>query len=380
MKTIGILGAGQLARMMAIAGIPLGFKFRFLDPTPDSPASSLGQHIIAPFEDLSFLSHFAQGCDFLTYEFENIPGAMVQELSKTCSVFPPAQALESSQDRLIEKQFFNQQGIETAPFYPVNDLTSLKEAVALLKFPLILKTRRLGYDGKGQALVKSWDEAQTAFENLTQSTSENAIIAEGFVSFDRELSLIAVRNIEGTTLFYPLVENFHHQGILRLSLAPAGGDIIELNRQAALQVGKVLQKLNYVGVLTVEFFEKAGKLIANEMAPRVHNSGHWTIEGAETSQFENHIRAVAGLPLGDVSLRGYSAMINLIGTMPELIKVLQIPSAHFHDYNKEPRNGRKLGHITLRTDSLQLLSNKLQENLYLLPDPVALAWQNRMFR
>lgn len=376
MKTIGVLGAGQLARMLALAGIPLGFKFLYVDPSHSSPASLLGEQIVAPFEDATALQKLADSSDLITYEFENIPVSVVRKLAHTRSVFPPPIALESSQDRLLEKQFFNQHGIETAPFYPVDDQPSLEQAIAVLKLPLILKTRRFGYDGKGQFLVKSLEDAITAFNQL----GRKGIIAEGFVKFDRELSCIAVRGIDGATFFYPLVENFHHEGILRLSLAPAQVHATDLNLQASAQVGRILQALDYVGILAVEFFEKEGKLIANEMAPRVHNSGHWTIEGAETSQFENHIRAVAGLPLGDPKPRGFSAMINIIGSMPDAAKVLQIPGAHLHDYGKEPRAGRKLGHLTIRANSLEELNRTLQENLNLLPLETAKQWQNRLNR
>lgn len=376
MKTIGVLGAGQLARMLALAGIPLGFKFLYVDPSHSSPASLLGEQIVAPFEDATALQKLADSSDLITYEFENIPVSVVRKLAQTRSVFPPPIALESSQDRLLEKQFFNQHGIATAPFYQVDDQPSLEQAIAVLKLPLILKTRRFGYDGKGQFLVRSLEDAITAFNQLGQT----GIIAEGFVKFDRELSCIAVRGIDGATFFYPLVENFHHEGILRLSLAPALVNNTDLNLQASAQVGRILQALDYVGILAVEFFEKEGKLIANEMAPRVHNSGHWTIEGAETSQFENHIRAVAGLPLGDPKPRGFSAMINLIGSMPDAVEVLKIPGAHLHDYGKEPRVGRKIGHLTIRADSLEELNHTLRENLNLLPLETAKQWQNRLNR
>ena len=376
MKTIGVLGAGQLARMLALAGIPLGFKFLYVDPSDSSPASLLGEQIVAPFEDATALQKLADSSDLITYEFENIPVSVVRKLAQTRSVFPPPIALESSQDRLLEKQFFNQHGIDTAPFYPVDDQPSLEQAIAVLKLPLILKTRRFGYDGKGQFLVKSLEDAITAFNQLGQK----AIIAEGFVKFDRELSCIAVRGIDGATFFYPLVENFHHEGILRLSLAPAQIQATDLNLQASAQVGRILQALDYVGILAVEFFEKEGRLIANEMAPRVHNSGHWTIEGAETSQFENHIRAVAGLPLGNPKPRGFSAMINIIGSMPDASKVLKILGAHLHDYGKEPRIGRKLGHLTIRADSLEELNRTLLANLDLLPLETANQWQNRLNR
>ncbi|NBR05064.1 MAG: 5-(carboxyamino)imidazole ribonucleotide synthase [Planctomycetes bacterium] len=376
MKTIGVLGAGQLARMLALAGMPLGFKFIFLDPSHSSPASWLGEQIVAPFEDAPALQKLVDSSELITYEFENIPVSVVRKLAQARAVFPHPKALESSQDRLLEKQFFNQHGIATAPFHPVDDLPSLEHAISVLNLPLILKTRRFGYDGKGQFLVKTFEDAVKAFNQLGQK----GIIAEGFVQFDRELSCIAVRGIDGATFFYPLVENFHHEGILRLSLAPAQVHATDLNLQASAQVGRVLQALDYVGILAVEFFEKEGKLIANEMAPRVHNSGHWTIEGAETSQFENHIRAVAGLPLGAPKSRGFSAMINLIGSMPIASKVLQIPGAHLHDYGKEPRTGRKLGHLTVRADSLEELNRTLLANLDLLPLETANQWQNRLNR
>ena len=375
MKTIGILGAGQLARMLAISGIPLGFKFRFLDPATSSPASCVGEHINSPFEDSSALHKLANSSDVITYEFENIPVSVVGDLARIRGVYPPPIALESSQDRLVEKQFFNKHGIATAPFHPVDDLASLENAMASLGLPMILKTRRFGYDGKGQFLVKSSEETVTAFRELGQK----GIIAEGFVKFDRELSLLAARAADGSTVFYPLVENYHHDGILRLSLAPAFHSE-DLYKKVISQVGGILKALDYVGVLAVEFFEKDGLLIANEMAPRVHNSGHWTIEGAETSQFENHIRAVSGLPLGDPGPRGFSAMINLIGTMPDPAQVLKIPGAHFHDYGKEPRPGRKLGHITIRSDSLDKLNSILRQNLHLLPNKTANDWQNRTTR
>ena len=275
----------------------------------------------------------------------------------------------------MEKQFFNKHGIATAPFHPVEDLASLENAMAFLGLPMILKTRRFGYDGKGQFLVKSSEETVTAFRELGQK----GIIAEGFVKFDRELSLLAARAADGSTVFYPLVENYHHDGILRLSLAPAFHSE-DLYKKVISQVGGILKAMDYVGVLAVEFFEKDGLLIANEMAPRVHNSGHWTIEGAETSQFENHIRAVSGLPLGDPGPRGFSAMINLIGNMPDPAQVLKIPGAHFHDYGKEPRPGRKLGHITIRSDSLDKLNSILRQNLHLLPNKTANDWQNRTTR
>src|SRR5215207_9562407 len=336
MTTIGILGAGQLGRMLVLAGYPLGMRFRFLDPASDSPAGLLAEHLAFDYSDTSALERFAGGLDVITYEFENVPEETARYLEKFIPVYPPPLALEKAQDRLIEKSFFCGLGIPTPVF------TTDFENSHSIGFPAILKTRRLGYDGKGQVVVGSDTELKIG---LKSGNSEELILEE-FIPFERELSLIGVRNRAGDMRFYPLVENHHDEGILRLSLV--SGDISPtLQKQAEEYAMKVMSALEYVGVLTIEFFEKEGRLLANEMAPRVHNSGHWTIEGAVTSQFENHLRAVTDLPLGSTRALGHSAMINLLGRMPPRAKLLAEPGLHVHDYGKQARPGRKLGHCTL---------------------------------
>ena len=349
MKTIGVLGGGQLGRMLALAGYPLGLRFRFLDPAAEAPAEHLADRVAGAYEDIEALELFAAGLDLVTYEFENVPVSTAHFLAQRLPVFPPAAALEAAQDRVAEKTFFQKAGLSTAAFAAVDERPDLTAAVEQLGLPAVLKTRRYGYDGKGQLLLRQPDDVPRAWEKL----GGVPLILEGFVAFERELSLLAVRDRNGATAFYPLVENHHREGMLRLSLAPAPGLTPALQAEAEEHGRRVLEALNYVGVLAIEFFQvgarkgKASRLLANEMAPRVHNSGHWTIEGAETSQFENHLRAILGLPLGSTAARGPCAMINLIGTVPEPRSLLAIPGAHLHLYGKTPRPGRKLGHLTL---------------------------------
>ena len=363
MKTIGVLGAGQLGRMMGLAGIPLDCQFRFLDPVENSPAKVVGEQIVGPFSQGTHLDQFSSGLDVLTYEFENVPVELARNMAGRLPVYPPPQALEFSQDRLIEKQLFQRLGIQPAPFQALQNLSDLEQVIKAFGFPFIIKTRRMGYDGKGQFLVKSESDAKQAW----QDGLGHDLIAEGFVRFQRECSLIAVRSSDAQTAFYPLVQNFHHQGILRLSLAPCQKLTKELQSQAVEYVGRILKELDYTGVLAVEFFVADNKLIVNEMAPRVHNSGHWTMDGAETSQFENHIRAITGLPLGATSAIGASAMINLIGTVPDVQRMLKIPGSHLHLYGKEPREGRKLGHLNIRVDSNERLIELLLDCKDLMP-------------
>ena len=363
--TIGILGAGQLGRMLALAGYPHGLRFRFFDPAPASPASHLAEQICAPYDDEGALRRFAEGLALVTYEFENVPVAAARLLERHLPVYPPPAALEAAQDRLAEKQFFQRLGIPTPPFAAVDDRAGLDAAVRQLGLPAVLKTRRMGYDGKGQALLRSPEDAADAWRQL----GGQPLILEAHVPFTRELSIIAVRGRDGATACYPLVENLHRGGILRRSVAPAPDVTPELQEQAERYAARALDALQYVGVLTIELFEVPGAagrgahssaLLANEMAPRVHNSGHWTIEGAATSQFENHLRATLGLPLGSTAARGHAAMLNLIGATPEPAAVLALPEAHLHCYGKEPRPGRKLGHITLRADNPQTLAERLE--------------------
>ncbi len=314
---VSVIGGGQLGRMLALAGIPLGLSFRFLDPAPDAPAGEVGDLLVGAYDDPDLLDRLADGAEVVTYEFENVP----VEAARRAGAVPGAAALEAAQDRLVEKQLFRRLGIPTAR---IDD--------EVQTFPALLKTRRLGYDGKGQRLVE------------TREGSDPGHVLEELVPFDRELSLLAVRARDGETRFYPLVENAHEEGILRSSRAPAANAPQALAEEYA---GRLLDELDYVGVLALELFETDGELLANELAPRVHNTGHWTIEGAATSQFENHLRAVLGLPLGSTDAWAEVAMVNLIGTVARPDAVLAIPGAHLHLYGKEPRPGRKLGHVTL---------------------------------
>jgi 5-(carboxyamino)imidazole ribonucleotide synthase len=344
---IGILGAGQLGRMLALSGIPLNHTFKFLDPAPNSPASVAGEQLCGNYDDTELLDSFIKDLDVVTYEFENVSAKATNYLTNKVKVFPPPKALEITQDRIFEKRFFNGIGVHTAGFYEINSKDDLISAVKKNGYPCILKTRRMGYDGKGQYLLKSKDD----LDDVLGSIEASNLILEDFVKFDREVSIICVKAVNGQTKFYSLVENRHREGILRLSTAPAANTNKGLQETAENIATKVLDALDYVGVLAIEFFVADGKLLANEMACRVHNSGHWTIEGAETSQFENHIRAVAGQALGSVNNIGYSAMFNIIGEPPDTESVLSIPGAHLHLYGKEPRPNRKLGHITYRSDN-----------------------------
>ncbi len=344
---VGILGGGQLGRMLGLAGIPLGATLRFFEPASDAPAAVVGAIIGGSYDDEAALLHFVEGVDVVTYEFENVPVAAARFLAERLPVFPPPVALETAQDRLVEKQFFRDLGIPTPPFAAVDSRDDLVAAVETLGLPAVLKTRRMGYDGKGQMVLRTAADVDQAWETL----GTTPLILEGFVAFRRELSILAVRGRTGETAFYPLVENHHREGILRRSNAPAP-DVSTASQTAAESYARrALDALGYVGVLAIELFETDDALIVNECAPRVHNSGHWTIEGAATSQFENHMRAVLGLPLGSTALRGTSVMLNIIGEHPNSAAVLATPDTHLHLYGKSERPGRKLGHITVVGDT-----------------------------
>jgi 5-(carboxyamino)imidazole ribonucleotide synthase len=348
---IGVLGAGQLGRMLALAGYPLGLRFRFFDSSHEAPVRGLAEFIAAEFADGDALDRFAAGLEVATYEFENVPVEAVRRLARHVAVYPPPAALEASQDRLAEKTFLQQLGIPTTPFVPVRTRPDLDRALAETGCPAILKTRRMGYDGKGQCLIRDRAGAEQAWQTLAKPGKDRiadaGLILEGFVAFDREVSQIAVRSRTGEQVYYPLVENHHASGLLSRSLAPAPGVTPELEQLAGDYSRRVLERLDYVGVLAIEFFQQGGRLIANEMAPRVHNSGHWTIEGAQTSQFENHLRAILGLPLGSAEARGPCLMLNILGEPPPKPQMLAVPGAHLHLYGKKPRPGRKIGHITV---------------------------------
>ncbi len=340
---IGILGGGQLARMMALAGHPLGHRFVFLDPAPDACAATLGELLVAPYDDHSALDRLAQKVDVVTFDFENVPASSLAFLTEKIPVFPPPAALQAAQDRLVEKNLFRQLGIATADYVAIDSRDDLTQALAQLGLPAILKTRTQGYDGKGQWLLRNQLDVTNAWSEL----AGRAAILEAFIAFEREVSAIGVRGQSGETLFYPLAENTHHNGVLFQTLSTSDDP---MQGRAEQQTSLLLEALGYVGVIAVEFFQVGDSLLANEFAPRVHNSGHWTIEGAETSQFENHLRAVAGQPLGQALARGHFAMVNLLGAMPDAQAVLAIPGAHLHDYGKAPRPGRKIGHVTVHCD------------------------------
>ena len=373
--TIGILGGGQLGYMLALAGYPLGLHFRFLDPSPEAPVGRIATRITAQFTDRSALKKFAAGLELVTYEFENVPVETARFLAERVPVLPPPAALEAAQDRLNEKRLFQKLGIATTEFAAVAGRDGLDGAVQQIGLPAILKTCRMGYDGKGQWILRNAEDIDAAKSELSaaktpaagkrkgaEPSQQNApFLLERLVPFTRELSVLAVRGRTGETAVYPLVENHHRAGILRLSLAPAPQLDRAIQHAAEDAARRVFDALQYVGVLAIELFEHEGRLLANEMAPRVHNSGHWTIEGAVTSQFENHLRAVVGLPLGSTHAIGCSAMLNLIGEVPDSSEVLAVPDAHLHLYGKFARAGRKLGHVTLRASSPEQLASRLAE-------------------
>jgi 5-(carboxyamino)imidazole ribonucleotide synthase len=339
--TIGIVGAGQLGRMLALSGIPLGEKFLFLDPAAGAPGGQVAPQIVGAFTDHERLVELATGSDVLTFDWENVSVEALRALPRGTKICPPIPALAASQDRVSEKQLFERLKIPTTRWRAVESETQLQRAVEQIGLPGVLKTRRLGYDGKGQAVLRTNADVARAWREIGAAPA----IYEEWIPFDCEVSIIGARGRDGDIVVYPLNGNVHADGILRLTRAPFG--TASLHRKASTYLKRVLEHFRYVGVLTIEFFVRKGALVANEMAPRVHNSGHWTIEGAVTSQFENHVRAVLGLPLGDPAARGHSAMINLIGEMPKTARVLREPGVHFHHYGKSPRPGRKLGHCTL---------------------------------
>ncbi len=339
--TVGIVGAGQLGRMLALAGYPLGLDFLFLDPAATAPAGRVAPVLTGAFTDRALLAQLANRCDVVTFDWENVSVDALRDLRAGRRICPPVPALAAAQDRVIEKRLFEKLNIPTTRWHAVSSRADLERAVAHIGLPGVIKTRRLGYDGKGQAVVRTADEAWRAWDSLGSAP----LLYEELIEFDCEVSIIGARSQRGEVVVYPLNGNVHSGGILRLTRAPYGP--ASWQRRAASHLRRVLAHFRYTGILTIEFFVRRGRLIANEMAPRVHNSGHWTIEGATTSQFENHLRAILNLPLGSTRPRGYSAMLNLIGTMPRHAGLLGVDGLHLHDYGKEPRPGRKLGHCTL---------------------------------
>ncbi len=354
---IGIIGAGQLGRMLALAGYPLGLRFVFLDQSEDAPGAQVGRIVRGAFDDPKALAELARAVDVVTFDVENVPVDAIRDIAKQKPFAPPPSALGASQDRLDEKTLFRSLRIPTPPFAPVDSRADLVKAASSIGLPGVLKTRRLGYDGRGQYFLKTPADIDIAWNTL----GSVPLIYEGFVEFSREVSIIGVRSTTGAIASYPLSANTHSSGILRYSTAPYRN--APLQRQAEKHLKRLMKHFDYAGVLTIEFFVKRGQLIANEMAPRVHNSGHWTIEGAATSQFENHVRAILGLPLGSTQPIGHSAMVNFIGTIPEAARVLTIPGVHFHSYGKEPRPNRKLGHCTVVSGSAQARDRALRQLL-----------------
>lgn len=384
---VGVLGGGQLARMLALEGISLGHRFTILEPGADPPAAALGSVVAAAYDDPDGLRRVAEASDVVTYEFENVPARSAAYLAARLPALPPPVALEVAQDRLAEKTMFRELGIATPAFHPIDGPGDVDAALAATGLPAVIKTRRLGYDGKGQAVVRTVDDGAAAAERLGAGPGTNGpgrngggygLIAEAFVHFERELSVLAVAGQDGSRVFYPLTENHHRGGILHASYAPAPRLANALQGEGERLAGLVLDRLGYVGVLAIELFEAEGRLLANEIAPRVHNSGHWTLDGARASQFENHIRAVTGMPLAPPCVPGPAAMINLIGEIPDVNALASIPCAHIHLYDKAPRPGRKLGHVNVSGDDEREVMETVERVWALLPGagelPAATGW------
>lgn len=359
MTTVGILGGGQLARMLALSGAPLGLRFLVMDNVADACAGQFAPMVVGDYRDEAALAEFASRVDVATFDFENVPAESAQWLSQRVPVFPNPGALATAQDRLAEKTLFRDLDIPVPPFAAIDTREQLDAALGEIGTPCILKTRRLGYDGKGQFRIKSPADAQAAWDALGAQAPKVGLILEGFVHFERELSVVAVRGRDGGFRAWPLTENWHVDGVLSASLAPARVDE-SLMLKAYAHARKLAEAMDYVGVFALELFCRDGELLANELAPRVHNSGHWTIEGSETSQFQNHLRAVLGLPLGDTRMVGMACMLNWIGEMPDATAMLREAGGHWHDYGKQARAGRKVGHATLRADDANELAMSLE--------------------
>jgi len=357
LSRVGIVGAGQLGRMLALAGYPLGICCVFLDRSASTPGAQVAPILTGDLEDAAQLAALAACSDVLTFAWENISGRALAPLEKLAQVRPPRAALEVSQDRMAEKALFSKLRIPVAAHAAIDDRDQLLRAIRKLGLPGLLKTRRLGYDGKGQFVLRGRGQIDEAWAAI----GGPGLIYEKFQKFSREVSIVGARSASGHTVFYPLSVNSHGGGILQYSIAPFANPGLE--RRARIYSKRVMNALAYVGVLAIEFFVVKGRLIANEMAPRVHNSGHWTIEGCVTSQFENHLRAICDLPLGSTRALGHTAMINFLGTLPDRERLLAIDGLAFHDYGKEPRPGRKLGHCTILKSRVAERDSALSEAL-----------------
>ena len=361
-RRIGVLGGGQLGQMLGQAGINLAAEFTFLDPSERPSARHVGTHLRHAFSDAAGASALAAASEVVTYEFEHLDLPTVQAIATHTEVHPSPRALEIVQDRIRQKTFLERLGVPVAPFAAIESAADLTAAIASIGTPCVLKTSRDGYDGKGQRVIRAPALAAQAWADL----GEVRCVLEGFVHFSRELSLISTRGRDGAVVFHPLTDNQHRAGILHVSRAPAPALTAALQTQAETLARRLLAELVYVGTFTIEFFHVEDALVVNELAPRVHNSGHWTIEGAVTSQFENHIRALMGLPLGDPSATGFAAMVNVVGSFPDRAELLAIPGVHLHDYGKDERPGRKLGHVTLVDATRSGLEQRLAQVLTLI--------------
>lgn len=349
---IGVLGGGQLGRMLGLAGIPLGFRFLFLDPAPDACAAVSGELLQAQFEDADSARELGRRVDVATFDFENVPESTAQALTEYCPLYPGPNALGASQDRIVEKDLMVSLGARVPAYHGVSSRTDLLDGLDKTAYPAILKTRRFGYDGKGQAMLRDAEDLERAWHQL----GDSQLVLEAFVPFEAECSLVGVRGRDGDTRFWPLIRNVHLNGILALSLPGVFSPALQAGAEAVMT--RLMDHLGYSGVLTMEFFLRDGELLVNEFAPRVHNSGHWTIDGSACSQFENHLRAICGLPLGMTDMTAHSLMFNWIGAMPAVARALEIPGLHWHDYGKQARPGRKIGHATLTADSLEELKQR----------------------
>jgi len=364
---VGVLGSGQLGRMIAQAGTDLGIRCRFLGGSLTTPAAAVGDVWDDGFADPGALERFADGLDVVTYEFENVPVKAARTIASSTTLYPSPRSLEIAQDRLLEREMFTRLGIAAPNHAAIETLGELKSALNNgFPLPAILKARRLGYDGKGQARLATIDDAERAWETIAAHAggdSQNARVPsllDEMIPFVRELSIVAVRGRDGSMACYPPFENTHTDGILRRSICPAPGISDDRRAEMISAAKQIGDDLGHVGVFAVEFFETSdGTLLANEIAPRVHNTGHGTIEGCETSQFENHLRAILGLPLGSTQPRGSSVMLNIIGAWPDRNALLAIPGLSLHDYEKPPKPGRKIGHVTLVAEDQAALRERL---------------------
>ena len=370
---IGILGAGQLGRMLALAGYPLANRFSLLDPA-GAPSADIGRVLTGQDDDT--LAEFLAGVDLVTYEFEHLDTALVERIESRVPVHPSRRALAVCQNRGDEKALFSHLSIPTPAWRLVGSASELADAVAAMGSPVVAKSVTEGYDGKGQAVLHHADEAEAAWNSI----GHTQLVVEAFVDFVREMSIIAVRSTRGELAFYPMAENHHHQGILRYSMAPLADISDEIQARAEHYIQQLLDELDYVGVLALELFQLAdGSLLVNEMAPRVHNSGHWTMDGAVTSQFENHLRAIQGLPLGSTRALHPTCMINIIGREVDTSEVLAHADVHLHRYGKSERAGRKLGHLNVTAPTPDELKVRLAKVYPLVPEvpaPHFLAWQS----